>query len=77
MSNVGRILTLVIEIQTSEYPKWITDAHIHQAQGGANSVKVKAISEGNIINKHTKLEEACQEHLMQGEYPDIDEALEE
>jgi hypothetical protein len=61
MSNVGRRLTLVIEIQTSEYPQWITDAHMKQAEGGANGVKVKKIAEGDSLRRLAKIEEAAQE----------------
>jgi hypothetical protein len=51
MSNVGRIITLVVEIQTSEYPKWIFDSHM---KGGANDVKVKKIAEGDAVAKLDK-----------------------
>jgi hypothetical protein len=55
MSNVGRVLTLVIEIQESEYPKWIMDSHLKGPQYG---IKVKKVAEGDQLRKLQKIEEA-------------------
>ena len=73
MSNVGRVITLVIEIQSSKYPQWIMDAHL---KGPVNDVKVMAVSEGDIIMKHRKLEYAVNEEIATlDEYPLIEEAV--
>lgn len=75
MSNVGRVITLVVEIQTSEYPKWIMDAHM---KGGANDVKVRSIAEGDIVAKHQKLEYAVNEEIASlDDYPLIEDAVKE
>lgn len=77
MSNVGRILTLVIEIQTSEYPKWIMDAHMKQSQSGTNDVKVKAIAEGDIVKKYNDLYVAVDAEVNMDDNPGVASVMED
>lgn len=60
-TNKGRILTLVVEIQTNEYPNWIMDAHV---MGPQNDVRVLSIFEGNEIRKlEDKLQDTYYESM--------------
>jgi len=74
MSNVGRIVTLVVEIQTPEYPKWITDAH---TKGGVNGVKVKVIAEGDLVAKLDKLSGAVYEEVYYDDLPKVADAMDD
>ncbi len=54
MTQKGRILTLVVELTSNEYPQWIVDAHLGQPK---NNVKIKSISEGDLVKELQKIEE--------------------
>ena len=49
----GRILTIVVEIQSDE-AAWIWDAHM---KGPMNGVKVNSIANGDVVKEKEKLQE--------------------
>lgn len=48
MSNVGRILTLVIEIKDDEESKWIWDCHLGKTMNG---IQVFCVGEGDLVKE--------------------------
>ena len=74
MSNKGRVLTLVVQIDQDEYPAWIMDAHL---KGPVNGVKVKSITEGNVPTLYDELSEVAVESAGSFDRNDaLDEVLE-
>ena len=70
ISNKGRLITLVVEITTDEYPEWIWEAHKNPFSG----VRVRVIAEGNLSEENEKLEKAACFYLRE-EGEDTEEAI--
>lgn len=66
MSNVGRVLTLVVVIEDAEAAKAIWNTHIeHKTIAGC---KIRCIAEGNAV-KEAELREKYEEYLWKYEQP--------
>lgn len=64
-NNDKRILTLVVELQ-GNMGDWVWDAHM---KGPVNGLKVRGISEGNLMKEYDKLlEESTERDLEEDEF---------
>ena len=57
MSNVGRILTLVVKITDDQKSKQIWEAHLHPEEYAHFGFQIDAIVDGNKIEECEKLED--------------------